>query len=521
MKFQLIERRESIPKNTKNLVYLSIDMWNDYSFITMFYLHYIDNQGQSHDIGNVKIGFKGQETEIGTYKKIQKDFNGKSFLSLNSDYFSIGTDTEYYKKLSILGDDIKKEILFSLKDLAYNPELIKEIEDEPVFSTSLLRGVSLSSITEQFARILIGKPELTDFKFSFIMPESEKNSQIKLDFNVEPSLKPSTNIHAIIGRNGVGKTTILNGMVQAIMDPSSSKNKFYSNYSEWNKSEIDKDYFGRLVSISFSAFDTFQPPKEQSNPILGTCYFYLGLKKENSPNEIKNSDDIHHEFIKALSLCMSEEAKKNRWIRSIRNLETDENFAYMELVENLAILNGGNLNEAAHKLIRKMSSGHAVILLIITKLVATVEEKTLILLDEPESHLHPPLLSAFIRALSDLLYDRNGVAIIATHSPVVLQEIPKSCVWKIQRIGSSSNTTRPDIETFGENVGILTREIFGLEVVKSGFHNLLTKSVEEGKKYEVILSEYKHQLGMEAKVLLKLLINERDKQDAENSTAKL
>lgn len=59
--------------------------------------------------------------------------------------------------------------------------------------------------------------------------------------------------------------------------------------------------------------------------------------------------------------------------------------------------------------------------------------KTLVLIDEPESHLHPPLLSAFIRALSDLLLDRNGLSIIATHSPVVLQEVPKRCVWKINR----------------------------------------------------------------------------------------
>ena len=86
--------------------------------------------------------------------------------------------------------------------------------------------------------------------------------------------------------------------------------------------------------------------------------------------------------------------------------------------------------------------------------------KTLVLLDEPESHLHPPLLSAFIRALSNLLYDRNGVAIVATHSPVVLQEIPRSCISKIQRVGLVTNIKMPDIETFGENVGVLTREVF-------------------------------------------------------------
>lgn len=145
-----------------------------------------------------------------------------------------------------------------------------------------------------------------------------------------------------------------------------------------------------------------------------------------------------------------------------------------------------------------------------TQLVATVEEKTLVLLDEPESHLHPPLLSAFIRALSNLLDNRNGVAIIATHSPVVLQEIPKSCVWKIERTRKRTDPFRPQIETFGENVGVLTREVFGLEVIKSGFHNLLTKQVETGKSYDEILFEFNEQLGTEARVLLKTLIRIRD-----------
>jgi predicted ATP-dependent endonuclease of OLD family len=70
----------------------------------------------------------------------------------------------------------------------------------------------------------------------------------------------------------------------------------------------------------------------------------------------------------------------------------------------------------------------------VTRLVESVEERTLVLLDEPESHLHPPLLSAFVRALSDLLVNRNGAAIIATHSPVVLQEVPRECVWRLRDV---------------------------------------------------------------------------------------
>ena len=161
--------------------------------------------------------------------------------------------------------------------------------------------------------------------------------------------------------------------------------------------------------------------------------------------------------------------------------------------------------------ISKMSSGHAVVLLTITGLVRRVEEKSLVLIDEPESHLHPPLLSAFIRTLSNLLTSRNGVAIIATHSPVVLQEIPKSCAWKINRYGSICKTTRPETETFGENVGILTRDVFGLEVEKSGFYSLLNTSVSTGKSFAEIMHQYNQQLGTEGRIILATLIASRDR----------
>lgn len=160
--------------------------------------------------------------------------------------------------------------------------------------------------------------------------------------------------------------------------------------------------------------------------------------------------------------------------------------------------------------LKRMSSGHAIVLFTITRLVDTVGEKSLVLLDEPEGHLHPPLLSAFLRTLSELLYVKNGVAIIATHSPVVLQEIPKSCVWKVIRSREAIAIERPDIETFGENLGVLTREVFVLEVANSGYHSLLTKSVDSGASYEDILIEYNGQIGLEGRTVLKAMVLSRD-----------
>ena len=159
------------------------------------------------------------------------------------------------------------------------------------------------------------------------------------------------------------------------------------------------------------------------------------------------------------------------------------------------------------KLFKKLSSGHSIVLLTITKLVEKIEEKTLVLLDEPEAHLHPPLLSSFIRSLSDLLVNRNAVAIIATHSPVIAQEVPKNCIWKLSRFRLEAKAERFESETFGETIGTLTREIFTLEVNGSGFYKLLNKDVTDGQTYEQIIQKYNDQLGFEAKLLLRALLN--------------
>jgi hypothetical protein len=113
--------------------------------------------------------------------------------------------------------------------------------------------------------------------------------------------------------------------------------------------------------------------------------------------------------------------------------------------------------------------------------------------------------------LSELLILRNGVAIIATHSPVILQEVPKNCVWILNRSGISARAERPERETFGENVGILTHEIFGLEVTKSGFYNLIDKAVEENDSYEEVTEYFNNQLGSEAKAISRALINLKNK----------
>lgn len=59
----------------------------------------------------------------------------------------------------------------------------------------------------------------------------------------------------------------------------------------------------------------------------------------------------------------------------------------------------------------------------------------------------------------------------------------------------------PEIETFGENVGVITREIFGLEVRRTGFNRLIQLLADEGMSFEEILEEFDDQLGAEGRAL--------------------
>lgn len=509
--FRVLGKNEK-PQPINNVVQLLPGEWDDYSFKTSFTAIYFDSQGKRIEMGSLKIGYRGQARGWTKEKLLS------TFTALPEGWFSLGMDVGYYKKaIDELDLETRKLILGGLQDIVMNSALLEVVQHEHVFKSSFMRGVSLSVINGQFKRVLNGEAALSDFHFLYYQEGDEKHAKVELDFKVDAGSQPSTNVHVIIGRNGVGKTTLLNNMVDALIGVQRNNQPSFGFFERniFGHTPLSKEYFSSVISVSFSAFDPFIPPADRQDRTLGPGYFYVGMKKSrfghNIPKDIppKTDAELINDFVASFRSCLSQPAKRERWRSAVKRLESDVNFAEMDLT-CLLELDDSEAVTAAGKLVGRASSGHSIVLLTITKLVDIVEEKTLVLLDEPESHLHPPLLSAFTRALSDLLHNRNGVAIIATHSPVVLQEVPRSCVWKITRIRADGRTDRPERETFGENVSILTREVFGLEVTKSGFHEMMQQSVDAGGTFDNIVASYKGQLGAEAKAILLALIAKRD-----------
>lgn len=256
--------------SSKNTVYLTFSIWNDYSYRTLFNMHYMDLDGRLHSVGQIKIGFQKQNVDVATLDKIQKEFK-----QLNQEFFSLAESPEFYEKLYSIDERLCKEILERLNCVVLSKKSMDIAKNEDVFKKSLLRDVNINTIHGQFLRIINGDSPLTEFDFQFVRA-NHSFSDLNIEFNVDPYSLPPSNIHAIIGRNGLGKTTLLNEMVNSIVGKEKPENAYFE---EAFSGRITDGYFSTVISVSFSAFDPFTPISEQSDPFLGTCYYYIGLKK--------------------------------------------------------------------------------------------------------------------------------------------------------------------------------------------------------------------------------------------------
>lgn len=502
MKFYLNETAVFNEVEKSNIICLYISSWDDwFKYSTLYNVYYFDNNSNRIHIGSIKIGQKNMTAN-------QRSPNIPDYFeTLDEDYFSLGQDVSYYENLNCISVDFRDEVLSALNDIALNDVIYKESLKENVTRTSLLRSVSQVSVEGQFRRLALGDSELTPYNFTFYLPKHSKSQgdDMELTFNVIPKSNPPTNINVIIGRNGVGKTHLFNNMITALIE-GNVKNRKDGYFS--NSLEEFKNPFANLISVSFSAFDETNPIVEKRDKTKHLNYSYIGLKRiEKDKDKLppKSPIVLKNEFVKSVEVCKLQ-GKKDRWIKALEMLETDPIFKEAEVSQIAKISINDEFKDLASSIFNKLSSGHKIVLLTITRLVETIEERSLVLLDEPEGYLHPPLLSAFIRALSEILIKRNAVAIIGTHSPVVLQEVPSSCVWKLRRHGAIAIAERLEIESFGENVGLLTQEVFGLEVLDSGFHNIIRQIAADSTDYSSAISKLNNQLGQEGRAILRTLI---------------
>lgn len=470
--------RYSADRSFHPCVILAEDNWNDYGYVTMFHARYVDEFGNEHPLGDVKI--------LNFENTVTSSVISKNFTQLVQGYVSLGQSPEYYENLYKLGKSIYTKVLNNLNDIVFNSRLITNHEENRGFKISLLRDPSAEKAYAESGKYF--EKEYTDFdntmEFTFESWLPEAASQHTPHFNFKKSQLPYR-INALIGKNGTGKTHVIANIANALSGSSNEKEKkTFGIFSPQNPN------FSKVIVFSYSVFDKFLIPESDNY----TSYRYCGIRTSDG---MLSDGEIKQRLIDSLEIVIKKD-RRFEWrsalsqIIDVNNIFTSDEKLTIKLIENKYNL---------------LSSGQTILITLLTQAIAFSENESLLLFDEPELHLHPNAIANFIKVLFSVLERFNSYAVISTHSPIILREIPAKYIQVFDREGNIPIIYPLQIESFGENFSTISDEIFGTLESDGNYQSTLEKLIKE-IGYDETLKLFDDKLSLNAKIYMKLLNNE-------------
>ena len=483
------------------------DNWDDYGYKSTFQVTlYLSATETPIELGSIKII---QADRTGGYTEMPR----RSFERLPVGHASVGGSLDYYETLYKLGQDIFRPYLKGLRDVAFDDEASASVEDTEGYRVSMLRFSGAERTIVDAARLLRAPTLPTrrrsgGFRFKFKTSVARNANSFTVEFDFQRRGRLPSRINALIGYNGTGKTRLLSNL--AIVS---------SGYGYRTKEDLLSSSAGRFVRsvppfktvvvVSYSAFDTFVIPGQNEvektrlqdeGALFGYVYCGLRERSDDAPDgeqiyRLRTPTEIQAEFLLALRR-VRDANRLQELLEVLKPLLRDPSFQRI----GLAQLYSNRDDDEIAELFRDLSSGHKFVLKIVTELTAHISgsEPTLVLIDEPETHLHPPLLAAFLKSVRACLDIFDGYAIIATHSPVVLQETPAKYVRVLRRAADQNRVVAPSIETFAENIGVITQEVFNLGDGSTDWHETL-KALARRNTLEEIEEMFGLRLGFAAR----------------------
>lgn len=453
----------------------------------------------------------------------------------NKDLCSLG-DVNYYEFLKkYLSYDDRKSWFELTNDLAFNLKELDRINNfyknhvdtesgfkeitipiawkKNFFYSSFLRSQSIKEIKEVLHPIAVseGKKKaikkvlddnIYEIKYLFIDSNEEKGA---LTFRKTKSSFLPMRVYGIVGGNGSGKSYKINQIIRNHLEEDNNFSQIIhfslspvDDKIIYNKNVIlrdeEKDNEGDVIyeKIGISLINNPQLSevieklnrlsdisKTTNSPFSNIKNFLVEKYSYNEKNSDKNLKgdivikDCFIWYIQNILLdLVSSEVDFELWKKSL------DFFSFEGWVNDIQGIFNSNrgIEEENFKKLSELSSGQATILLYITKLVKSINKGSLIIFDEPETFMHPPMMKAFIRAVSHITDAKNAFCLVATHSPVIIQEIPHCNVYKLN---TDYQVSEIGYKTYGQNLDSLYKNVYGIEFEKTGYNELLVARSEK------------------------------------------
>lgn len=423
------------------------------------------NTGQHINLGLLKI--------ISYDTKSTTEILANQFTKLGKEYCSLGENIEYYKNIKNFFGKHYLTILKAFNDVAFFPQISESFENAYYFKKSLIRFDEQEQLMRQ-ARYIIDNYDLSNlysFEYIYRPSYSDNIEPLKIPFNFNDNSILPDRIYALIGENGVGKTQLVSKL------PIDLANNVLDTFTP------KVPLFSKVIAVSYSVFDDFKIPESSSK----INYVYCGLRQEkNGEKYTLTKGDLKERFFNSIQKVQKSK-RFDRWCEIV------ENFFPNNTVDRWKIWNESefeyelNITEISNSL-NKFSSGQSIFVFILTEILANIRYDSLIIFDEPETHLHPNAISQLINSIHLLVKKFQSYCIIATHSPIIVQGILSKNVYVVRNENDVLSAKHPSIETFGENLTKITDDIFGARDTTSQFKNELQILINKGYSYNDIIN---------------------------------
>lgn len=476
---------------------LRYDNWNDFGYQTYFHADYYDEMQQRIEIGSIRILRRSYACTI----------LPDVFDSLSEEFCSVGS-TSFYKGLRIISELTLEQVLLALRDCVSNEDIYKSFRHEEGFRDSLNRDGMFSTTFcwfKDFKENVTREPR--DFMFTFHTPIGKDDiGTLEANFNFSPIFDKDTHetvgipnrINLVIGKNGCGKTSCLSKLANYFAKIAGSDQQRIVGYVL---------PFDKVIVISYSLFDRFTKPFELISDVCDANisdearvinnYVYCGLIGERG---VMSTVEMEKNFQKAYAL-LEKKGRKDFWIKQAKILLSESLIGSSIILESMDVDDYEKLS---------LSSGQYFLFSIISEIIANIENNSIIFSDEPEMHLHPNAVSNLLKIIYKILEHYESYAIMATHSPIILQEISKKYVSHMIRDENRSYTTKINIETFGSEISSIIDDIFEVDIAHSNykavFENLVSEVGHHYSPYDKINDYFDGCLSFQARVFLKSLI---------------
>lgn len=503
MQILIYHKRRTVPQLAKMAYpYISLfqDAWDDFGWKARFLATLHLTADEEIDLGAVRIASRAEGFRV---EKLPAVLEKLPKLSA-----SLGESIAYYRRIRGMSPLIRRKYLQTMQDIVAKPERRNRIGDGSLWEKSFMREASSRHALKRGGVYIGANHERVappSFGFSMKLPGAPESHEIDVDYTEHNGL-PNRTI-AWVGRNGTGKTTALAALAAGLMPPQVfSKNSIADLPIAKVRSDVE---ISRLITISYNVFDDFplpRPPGEKAPRVDGVAYRsrasykYCGLRNLDG---IVNTDEVKAMLDQALEPVV----EGDRLDILLRALET---LLGISVATDLTS-DDDDLRSIA---IRGLSAGQRLVAAIFSNIIGFIEEGSLLLIDEPETNLHPGLLSTFIAALNETLEEFDSYAIVATHSPIVLQQVPSQYVRQFVR----TNMNRPKVkrlefECFGEDLGEITRNVLDLADPERDFTGVLDRLFKKHHTAEQVAGLFEGRLGVPAMAYLYALQDDADTSD--------